>query len=229
MNTILLVENDVKIREELKDYLTINDFEVLFASNLSEALRVCNPRKLDALVVDQNTLGEETFNYIKRVRIKKVIPAIVISDKDSITDKVIALRSGIDDYMVKPINYSEFVARVRAHTDSFNMLTKMLINKEDILEINGLTIDKKMHRVFVDDMEIDIGRREYSILEFMMDNPGIVFSKEEIYQRLWGLDSIGNISTVTVHIKKLRDCIEKESKKERFIETIWGVGYRFKV
>ena len=131
--------------------------------------------------------------------------------------------------MVKPINYSEFVARVRAHIESFDALITMLGKKDDIVERNGLKIDKRTHKVYVDDIEVTLGRREYNILELLVDNPGIVYSKEELYRKIWGMESVGNISTVTVHIRKLREKIEEGTRTERFIETIWGVGYRFKV
>ena len=122
---VLIVEKDKKIGDELQDYLIINDFEVIYTTSLSEAVKACKPKSLDAVIVDTDTLEEETFKFIASIRAKKVIPAIVLSSKGAITDIVMSMRSGIDDYMVKPINYSEFVARVRAHIESFDALIAM--------------------------------------------------------------------------------------------------------
>jgi DNA-binding response OmpR family regulator len=137
---------------------------------------------------------------------------------------------GADDYMTKPFSPSELVARVKSHIARYEKLTAAANKaKPDVLTIGGLKIDKNAHRVYVDDNEVAMPVKEYELLLFLAENPNIVFNKERLFDRIWGMDAMGDVSTVTVHIQRIRDKIDKNRSGNKFIETVWGAGYRFRV
>ena len=159
----------------------------------------------------------------------KNIPIIMVSAKKDDIDKIRGLGLGADDYMTKPFSPSELVARVKAHLNRYERLVSSNVKENSIIEIRGIKIDKTARRVWVNGEEKNFTSREFDLLAFLAENPNHVFTKEELFRKIWDMDSVGDIATVTVHIKKIREKIEVNSAKPQYIETIWGVGYRFKV
>ena len=173
--------------------------------------------------------GIDGFEVCKKIREEKNIPIIMVSAKKDDIDKIRGLGLGADDYMTKPFSPSELVARVKAHMARYERLVGSNQKANDIIEIRGLKIDKTARRVYLNGEEKTFTTKEFDLLTFLAENPNHVFSKEELFREIWDMDSIGDIATVTVHIKKIREKIEFDTSKPQYIETIWGVGYRFKV
>ena len=169
------------------------------------------------------------FDICRRIRNRKDIPIIIVSSKKAEIDIIRGLSYGADDYIVKPFGPGELVARVKAHLSRYQRLVGTVTDTNSKVEIGGLVIDKTARRVFLDGEEKVFTTKEFDLLVFLAQNPNHVFSKEELFQRIWGMESVGDVATVTVHIKKIREKIEKTASKPHYIETIWGVGYRFKL
>ena len=169
------------------------------------------------------------FEICKKVREKKNTPIIMVSAKKEDIDKIRGLGLGADDYMTKPFSPSELVARVKAHLARYERLVGSGVKANEIIEIRGIKIDKTARRVYVNGEEKAFTTKEFDLLTFLAENPNHVFTKEELFNKIWDMESIGDIATVTVHIKKIREKIEFNTSKPQYIETIWGVGYRFKV
>ena len=209
MKKILIIEDDSSIAELERDYLEINDFECEIAARGTTGL--------------EKALAEN-FDLITELRKKKQTPVIFLSAKNTDIDKIRGLGLGADDYMTKPFSPNELVARVKAHISRYDTLTS---KSGDVITVGKLMIDKDAHKVTVDGKEISLTAKEYDLLLFLAENPNHTFSKEVLFDRIWGMDAIGDVSTVTVHIQRVRDKINTEN--ERYIETIWGVGYRFNI
>ena len=169
------------------------------------------------------------FEICRRIREKKNIPILMVSAKKDDIDKIRGLGLGADDYMTKPFSPSEMVARVKAHLARYERLINSNVKENDIVEIRGIKIDKTARRVWVNGEEKNFTTKEFDLLTFLAENPNHVFTKEELFREIWDMESIGDIATVTVHIKKIREKVELDTAKPQYIETIWGVGYRFKV
>lgn len=183
----------------------------------------------DLIILDLMLPGIDGFEICKRIREDKDVPILMVSAKKDDIDKIRGLGLGADDYLTKPFSPSELVARVKAHMARYNRLVGSHTKENDIVEIRGIRIDKTARRVFVDGEERTFTTKEFDLLTFLAENPNHVFTKEEIFREIWDMDSIGDIATVTVHIKKIREKIETDTSKPQYIETIWGVGYRFKL
>ena len=173
--------------------------------------------------------GTDGFEVCRRVREQKNVPILMVSAKKDDIDKIRGLGLGADDYMTKPFSPSELVARVKAHLAQYERLVGAGRPENDIIEIRGLKIDKTARRVWVDGQEKQFTTKEFDLLTFLAENPNHVFTKEELFRKVWNMDSVGDIATVTVHIKKIREKIEYDTSNPQYIETIWGVGYRFKM
>ena len=173
--------------------------------------------------------GMDGFEICKTIRESKNVPIIMVSAKKDDIDKIRGLGLGADDYMTKPFSPSELVARVKAHMARYDRLVGSQTKNNDIVEIRGIRIDKTAHRVYVNDVEKPFTTKEFDLLTFLAENPNRVFTKEELFREIWDMESVGDIATVTVHIKKIREKIEYDTAKPQYIETIWGVGYRFKI
>ena len=222
MKKILIIEDDKEIAELERDYLEINDFECEITSRGTTGLERALSENFELIIIDIMLPGMDGFEVISELRKKKQTPVIFLSAKNSDIDKIRGLGLGADDYMTKPFSPGELVARVKAHIARHDALT----NKSgDIITAGGLVIDKDAHKVTVGDKEISLTAKEYDLLLFLAENPNRTFSKEVLFDRIWGMDAIGDVSTVTVHIQRVRDKINTENEKH--IETIWGVGYRF--
>ena len=221
---ILIVEDDELIAELERDYLEINDFECEIAARGTTGLEKALAENFDLIIIDIMLPGMDGFEVITELRKKKQTPVIFLSAKNTDIDKIRGLGLGADDYMTKPFSPNELVARVKAHISRYDTLTS---KSGDVITVGKLMIDKDAHKVTVDGKEISLTAKEYDLLLFLAENPNHTFSKEVLFDRIWGMDAIGDVSTVTVHIQRVRDKINTEN--ERYIETIWGVGYRFNI
>jgi len=230
MKKVLIVEDEVSIADLEKDYLELSGFDVTIENTGDGGLNRALNEDFSIIVLDLMLPGTDGFEICRLVREKKDIPIIMVSAKKEDIDKIRGLGLGADDYMTKPFSPSELVARVKAHLSRYERLVSTS-NKpvNDIIEIRGIKIDKIARRVYVDGEEKSFTTKEYDLLTFLAENPNHVYTKEELFREIWDMDSFGDIATVTVHIKKIREKIEIDNTKPQYIETIWGVGYRFKV
>ncbi len=229
MSKILIIEDEVSIADLERDYLELSGFEVEIENDGEKGLERAMNEEFNLLILDLMLPGVSGFDICKQVREEKNVPIIMVSAKKDDIDKIRGLGLGADDYMTKPFSPSELVARVKAHLARYDRLVNMSIHANDIIEIRGLKIDKTARRVWVDGTEKAFTTKEFDLLTFLAQNPNHVFTKDELFKEIWDMESIGDIATVTVHIKKIREKIEKNSAKPQYIETIWGVGYRFKM
>jgi len=229
MAKILIVEDEEAIANLEKDYLELNGFEVKMESDGTKGLKTAIEQDFDLYILDLMLPGVDGFDVCRRIREIKDTPIIMVSAKKEDIDKIRGLGLGADDYITKPFSPNELVARVKAHISRYERLTNAPQVNNDIISIRGLRIDKTARRVWVDGEEKILTTKEFELLTFLAENPNHVFSKEELFRRIWNMDSIGDIATVTVHIKKIREKIEADKSNPQYIETIWGVGYRFKM
>lgn len=229
MSKILIIEDEVAIADLEKDYLELSDFEVEIENSGDTGLAAALAGNFDLIILDLMLPGMDGFEVCKKIREEKNIPILMVSAKKDDIDKIRGLGLGADDYMTKPFSPSELVARVKAHMARYDRLVGSHQKENNIVEIRGLRIDKTARRVYVDGEEKNFTTKEFDLLTFLAENPNHVFTKEELFREIWDMDSIGDIATVTVHIKKIREKLEFDTSKPQYIETIWGVGYRFKV
>ena len=229
MSRILIVEDEISIAELEKDYLELSDYEVDIASDGETGESMALKGDYVLCILDVMLPGKDGFEICKDIRKEKNIPIIMVSAKRDDIDKIRGLGLGAADYITKPFSPSELVARVKAHLARYDRLVASTVPQNDVLEIRGLKIDKTARRVFVNNEEKVFTTKEFDLLLFLASNPNKVFSKDELFRNIWDMESIGDIATVTVHIKKIREKIEYDTSKPQYIETIWGVGYRFKV
>ncbi|MBD5520733.1 MAG: response regulator transcription factor [Lachnospiraceae bacterium] len=229
MSRILIIEDEEAIADLEKDYLELSDFEVVIENTGDAGLKRAMSEDFDLLILDLMLPGMDGFEVCKSIREEKDIPIIMVSAKKDDIDKIRGLGLGADDYMTKPFSPSELVARVKAHMARYDRLVGSNQRANDIIEIRGLKIDKTARRVYLDGEEKIFTTKEFDLLSFLAQNPNHVYTKEELFREIWDMDSIGDIATVTVHIKKIREKIEFDTTKPQYIETIWGVGYRFKI
>ena len=226
---ILIVDDDNNIAELISLYLTKECFETKIVNDGELALKEFQTFRPNLILLDLMLPEVDGFDICRQVRQEKNTPIIMVSAKKDDIDKIRGLGLGADDYMTKPFSPSELVARVKAHMDRYNRLIGSNVRKNDIVEIRGIKIDKTARRVWVNGEETTFTSKEYDLLTFLAENPNRVFTKEELFREIWDMESVGDIATVTVHIKKIREKIEFNTAKPQYIETIWGVGYRFKV
>ena len=229
MSKILIVEDEEAIADLEKDYLELSGFEVEIASDGTSGLKKALEEEFHLVILDLMLPGVDGFEICRQIREMKNIPIIMVSAKKDDIDKIRGLGLGADDYMTKPFSPSELVARVKAHLNRYERLVSSNVKENSIIEIRGIKIDKTARRVWVNGEEKNFTSREFDLLAFLAENPYHVFTKEDLFRKIWDMDSVGDIATVTVHIKKIREKIEVNSAKPQYIETIWGVGYRFKV
>lgn len=229
MSKILIVEDEETIADLEKDYLELSGFTVETENTGENGLKRALSEEFDLFILDLMLPGVDGFEICKRIRETKNTPIIMVSAKKDDIDKIRGLGLGADDYMTKPFSPSELVARVKAHLSRYERLTASNVQENDIIEIRGLKIDKTARRVYVNDEEKTFTTKEFDLLTFLAQNPNHVYSKAELFNKIWDMESIGDIATVTVHIKKIREKIEFDTSNPQYIETIWGVGYRFKV
>ena len=229
MKRILIIEDEESIAELEKDYLELSGFEVEIENDGAEGLKKALGEEFDLFILDLMLPGVDGFEICRKVREVKNTPIIMVSAKKEDIDKIRGIGLGADDYITKPFSPSEMVARVKAHLARYERLIGSSMPDNEIIEIRGLKIDKTARRVWVNGEEKNFTTKEFDLLTFLAQNPNHVYTKEELFNKIWDMESIGDIATVTVHIKKIREKIEFNTAKPQYIETIWGVGYRFKV
>nr|WP_296265619.1 response regulator transcription factor [uncultured Merdimonas sp.] len=229
MSKILIVEDEEAIADLEKDYLELSGFEVEVATDGETGLSRAMEEDFDLYILDLMLPGIDGFDICRQIREKKNTPIIMVSAKKDDIDKIRGLGLGADDYMTKPFSPSELVARVKAHLARYDRLTGSAMEANKIIEIRGLKIDTTARRVWVNGEEKTFTTKEFDLLTFLAGHPNHVYTKEELFREIWDMESIGDIATVTVHIKKIREKVEMDTSNPQYIETIWGVGYRFKV
>lgn len=229
MSKILIIEDEEAIADLEKDYLELSGFEVEIDTRGDTGLERALNNDFDMYILDLMLPGVDGFEICRQIREVKNTPILMVSAKKDDIDKIRGLGLGADDYITKPFSPSELVARVKAHLARYERLISSNVQENEIIEIRGIRIDKTARRVWVNDEEKQFTTKEFDLLTFLAQNPNHVFTKEELFSKIWDMESIGDIATVTVHIKKIREKIEYNTAKPQYIETIWGVGYRFKL
>ncbi len=229
MSRILIVEDEVAIADLEKDYLELSGFEVEIENGGKRGLERALNEEFDLFILDLMLPEVDGFEICHQIREKKNTPILMVSAKKDDIDKIRGLGLGADVYVTKPFSPSELVARVKAHLARYERLIGSNSPENDIIEIRGIRIDKTARRVWINGEEKQFTTKEFDLLTFLAENPNHVFTKDELFREIWDMESIGDIATVTVHIKKIREKIEMNTNKPQYIETIWGVGYRFKL
>ena len=229
MSKILIVEDEEAIADLEKDYLELSGFTVEVANDGQTGLEKALKEDYNLIILDLMLPGVDGFEICRQVRSEKNTPIIMVSAKKDDIDKIRGLGLGADDYMTKPFSPSELVARVKAHLARYERLIVSAVEANKVIEIRGLKIDTTARRVWVNGEERPFTTKEFDLLTFLASHPNHVYTKDELFSEIWDMESIGDIATVTVHIKKIREKIELDTSNPQYIETIWGVGYRFKV
>ena len=228
---ILIAEDDADINNLLAKILRTEHFKPIQAFSGTEAKLLFMHNTPDLILLDlmlPGLSGEELLSEL-RENLSSDVPVIILSAKIALADKVSLLKMGADDYITKPFSPSEMVARVKAHMARYERLIGSNVEENDVIEIRGLKIDTTARRVWVNGEERSFTTKEFDLLTFLAGHPNHVYTKEELFREIWDMESVGDIATVTVHIKKIREKIEYDTSHPQYIETIWGVGYRFKV
>ena len=229
MSKILIVEDEVAIADLEKDYLELSGFDVEVANDGLIGYQKAMEEDYNLVIMDLMLPGMDGFEICRKLREEKNTPIIMVSAKKDDIDKIRGLGLGADDYMTKPFSPSELVARVKAHLSRYERLIGSAAEVNKVIEIRGLKIDTTARRVWVNGQEKAFTTKEFDLLTFLASHPNHVYTKDELFSEIWDMESIGDIATVTVHIKKIREKIEMDTSNPQYIETIWGVGYRFKM
>lgn len=234
MKKILIIEDDSSIAELQKDYLEVEGFDVSICGDGIEALKMIKDDDYNLLIIDIMLPGIDGLEILRTISEDKDIPVLLVSSKKEEIDKIKGLSLGADDYITKPFSPGELVARVKAHLGNYDRLKKRVnvgVKKaeSESLIVRGLRIEKGARRVFINDRETFLAHKEFELLLYLAQNPNRVFGREELFERVWGLDSLGDSATVTVHIARIRDKIETDPSNPQYIETVWGAGYRFRI
>ncbi|MFD0959570.1 response regulator transcription factor [Paenibacillus chungangensis] len=229
MKNILIIEDEQAIAELQRDYLESHGYSVHIEGRGDKGLELALTGEYDLLILDVMLPKLDGFEICREVRNALEMPVLMVTSKKEDIDKIRGLGLGADDYITKPFSPSELVARVKAHLSRYDRLTSGQSERGQFIQIRGLVIDKLSRRVTIHEQEVMLTSKEYELLLLLSSHPNRVFRKEELFERIWGLDSNGDVATVTVHIRRLREKIEHDPSNPQFIETIWGVGYRLKV
>jgi two-component system, OmpR family, response regulator len=232
MNKILIIEDDSSIAELQKDYLEVAGFQVIVCADGLTGLEAIRENEYDLLILDIMLPGMDGLEILRSMKEDKDIPVLLVSAKKEEIDKIKGLSLGADDYITKPFSPGELVARVKAHLENYERL-KTRFNggseRNNTLIIRGLKIDKDSRRVYVNGQEVNLAQKEFDLLMYLGQNPNRVFGREELFERVWGLEALGDSATVTVHIARVREKIESDPANPQYVETVWGAGYRFRV
>ncbi|MDD2979291.1 MAG: response regulator transcription factor [Hespellia sp.] len=230
MKKILIVEDDTLIADLERDYLEASEYEVDVAKDGIEGIRLFRENEYDLALLDIMLPGMSGFDICREIRKETLTPVIMVTAKKTDIDKIRGLGLGADDYIVKPFSPAELVARVKAHIQMHEtLLSQAQPKKEEVIEFRDLQILPLSHKVFVKEKEISMTNKEYELLLFMATNPNIVFSKETLFDRIWGMDAVGDMATVTVHVNRIREKIEVDTSNPEYLVTVWGAGYRFNI
>ncbi|MBB5337113.1 response regulator transcription factor [Pectinatus brassicae] len=226
MNKILIIEDDIDIAMIEKDYLEMDGFIVEIATNGISGLEKSLNEKFDLILLDLMLPGMDGFSICKKLRKHLSIPILIVSARQDDNDKIRGLGIGADDYIEKPFSPSVLAARVKANISQYKRLNS---KEENEIIIGPISIETKSRRVFVNGNEKYLKNKEYELLLFMAKNIDIVFTRETLYERIWGINALGESATVAVHINRLREKIQEDPANPQYVQTVWGVGYRFKV
>lgn len=227
MKKILIVEDDAAIAAIERDYLEIDHFEVEIASNGLEGLNRGLSGEFDLILLDLMLPGMDGFVVCRKLREKIDIPILMVTAKQEDIDKIRGLGLGADDYIEKPFSPSVLVARVKANLAQYERLSGNGKSPSEIT-LGTIRLNTGTHRIFVEDREVELKNKEYELLLFLMLNVDMVFDRETLYEKVWGMNAMGDNATVAVHINRLREKLEKDPANPRYIETVWGAGYRFR-
>lgn len=229
MKHILIIDGDISATELERDYLEINSYTVTIEKNGISGFQRALQDDIDLVITELDLADLDGFELCRELRNRRDIPIIIVSSRKDEIDKVRGLGVGADDYVTKPFAPNELVARIKAHLKQYNRLLKKGHAQNDCIVFDHIKIDRTARRVSVSGEEVPFTTKEFDLLAFLASHPNRVFSKEELFREVWGMHSIGDVATVTVHIKKIRQKLEKYTGSTGFIETVWGAGYRFQI
>lgn len=231
MKRILIVEDDLDIAELEKDYLELAGYEVTICTDGVQGLNTIKEREFDLIILDVMLPKIDGFGILRSIQEDKEIPVLMVSAKKEEIDKIKGLSLGADDYITKPFSPSELVARVKSHIQNYERIKSKFASKakSNTIAVRGLEILKDSRQIFVNGTEVILPQKEFDLLLYMAENPNRVFSRDELFEKIWGLDAIGDTATVTVHIGRVREKIESSPSNPQYIETVWGAGYRLRV
>ncbi len=228
MSKILIIEDDRDIAEVERDYLAINGFESDIIDNGITGIDMVKQNDYNLVLLDLMLPGLDGFTVCKKLREITDIPILMVTARKEDIDKIRGLGLGADDYIEKPFSPNVLVARVKANLAQYERLKKTETKKETVIDIGDYQINTSSHRVYKHGEEIELKNKEYELFLFLVMNADIVFDKEALYEKIWGLDSLGDTATVAVHINRLREKLEDDPSNPKHIQTVWGAGYRFK-
>lgn len=230
MKQVLIIEDDRSIAEIERDFLEIEGFGATIAEDGQEGLRLALSGDYDMILLDLMLPGMNGYELCRAVREQTDIPILMVTARHEVADKVRGLGLGADDYIAKPFSPTELIARVKANLAQYERLTRSsAADAKREVEAGPIRINPLTRRVFVREQEVEFKNKEFELILLLVSNPYIVFSKEQIYERVWGMDAIGDLKTVAVHINRLREKIEADPQNPDYIQTVWGAGYRFKL
>lgn len=227
MKRILIIEDDPQIAKIERDYLTVNDFDAVIAKTGDEGIDRALAEPFDLILLDLMLPGTDGFGVCRKLRETLDIPIIMVTAMQEDIDAIKGLNTGADDFITKPFSPNVLVAHVKANIAQYERLKLSGTAKPKALNAGNIRIETGSRRVFVGEKEVDIKNKEYELLVFLVSNMNIVFSRETLYERVWGFDAIGDNATVAVHINRLREKLETEPSNPKYIQTVWGAGYRF--
>lgn len=227
MKRILIIEDDESISELQKDYLEMSGYEVVCVFDGETGLDYIKNQSFDLIILDLMLPKRDGFDILKNVSDSKQIPILIVSAKSDETYIIKGLNLGANDYITKPFGMGELVARVNSHLKTYDRFNNN--SKKKLIAAGELSIDKEDRRVFIGENEVFLTQKEFDLLLFLVENPNRVFSKEELFERVWGYDALSDTTTITVHIARIREKIEIKPKGHQYLETVWGAGYRFKI
>ncbi len=229
MKRILIIEDDKSISELQKDYLEMSGYEVVCVFDGNTGLEFIKNERFDLIILDLMLPQKDGFYILKEISDSKQIPVLIVSAKSDEIYKIKGLNLGADDYITKPFSMGELVARVNSHLKTYERFNNNNNSKKKLIRAGALSIDKEDRRVFAEDNEVFLPQKEFDLLLFLVENPNRVFSKEDLFEKVWGYDALSDTTTITVHIARIREKIETNPEGRQYIETVWGAGYRFKI
>lgn len=228
MRHILIIEDDGDIASIERDYLELNGYQVEVAPDGILGLERGLHGEFDLILLDLMLPGMDGFSVCRRLREATDIPILMVTARQEDIDKIRGLGLGADDYIEKPFSPSVLVARVNAHLAQYERLTGRSPRPRSELRVGEIRLNMDTRRVFAGDREVDLKNKEYELLLFLMLHLDMVFSREDLYEKVWGLDAVGDNATVAVHINRLREKLERDPGHPQYIQTVWGAGCRFR-
>lgn len=229
MKKILIIEDDIAIADIEKDYLEANGYEVDVVNDGNKAMEAFYKANYNLVILDLMLPGKDGYELCHEMRKEQDIPILMVTAKTAVIDKVLGLGLGADDFITKPFDPAELVARVRSHLSRYDRLVNASTTDKECLAIGDLKIFPKSRVVTKNGEEIKMPVKEFELLHYLATQPNVVFSKEKLFEDIWGFDYLGDSATVTVHVNRVREKIEDNPSKPRYIETVWGAGYKFKI